>query len=105
MPICHYCGVEGHIRPKCFKLKNSQNIHLGRKVSQNTKFNNVLENNFSNKNRIHKFSPRNKFLHNVVCFSCGKFGHKIILVTYPNTMFLIWMQIWNGFLNLWTLTF
>ena len=105
VPICHYCGVEGHIRPKCFKLKNSQNIPLGRKVSQNTKFNNVLENNFSNKNRIHKFSPRNKFLHNDVCFSCGKFGHKIILVTYPNTMFLIWMQIWNGFLNLWILTF
>ena len=75
VPICHYCSVEGHIKPKCFKLKNSQNIHLGKKVSQNTKFNNVLENKFSNKNRIHKFSPRNKFLHNV-CFSCGKFGHK-----------------------------
>ena len=68
MPICHYCGVEGHIRPKCYKLKNSQNIHVGRKVSQNTKFNNALENNFSNKNRIHKFSPRNKLLHNVCLF-------------------------------------
>ena len=24
--ICHYCGVDGHTRPNCFKLKNSQNI-------------------------------------------------------------------------------
>ena len=48
VPIYHYCGVEGHIRLNCFKLKNSQNIHLGIKVSQNTKFNDVLKNNFSN---------------------------------------------------------
>ena len=27
----HYCGVEGHIRPNCFKLKNSQNIPSKRK--------------------------------------------------------------------------
>ena len=68
MPICHYCGVEGHIRPNCFKLKNSQNIHSGGKFSQNINFNNVLRNNFSIQNRIHKLSPRNKSLHDVVCF-------------------------------------
>ena len=63
MPICHYCGVEGH-------------IHSRRKFSQNIKFNNIIRNNFSIENRTHKFSPRNKFLHDVVCFSCGKFEHK-----------------------------
>ena len=73
VPICHYCGVESHIRPNCFKLKNSQNIPSRRKFSQNIKFNNVLRNNFCIQNRIHKLSPRNKFLHDVVCFSCGKF--------------------------------
>ena len=76
LDLCLYDYFEGDIRPNYFKLKNSQNIPSWRKVFQNTKFNNVLENNFSNKNRIHKFSPRNKLLHNVVCFSCGKFGHK-----------------------------
>ena len=45
--ICHYCG-EGHIRSKCFKLKNSHNIKLT----------NVLINNFSIENRIH---PGKKF--------------------------------------------
>ena len=30
VPICHYCGVEGHIRPNCFELKNSQNITYGK---------------------------------------------------------------------------
>ena len=45
VPICHYCGVESHIRPECFKLKIYQNI-CRRKFSQNTKFNNVLINNF-----------------------------------------------------------
>ena len=71
--ICHYCGVEGHIRPNCFKLKNSQNIPHQRNFSQNIKFNTVLWNNFSIENIIHKLSPRNKFLHDVVCFSSGKF--------------------------------
>ena len=69
VPICHYCGVEGHIRPNCFKLKNSQNINSTRKFSQNIKFNNVIRNNFSIENKTHKFSLRNKFLHDVVCFS------------------------------------
>ena len=72
VPICHYCGVEGHIRPNCSKLKNSQNITSGRKFSQNIKFNNVLRNNFSIENRVYKLSPRNKFLCDV-CFSCVKF--------------------------------
>ncbi|MBE2321376.1 hypothetical protein DVA67_036015, partial [Solirubrobacter sp. CPCC 204708] len=22
VPVCHYCGVKGHIRPKCYKLMN-----------------------------------------------------------------------------------
>ena len=72
VPICHSWGVEDHTRRNCLKLKNSQNIISGRKFSQNIKFNNVLRNNFSIENRIHKLSPRNKFLH-VVCFWCGKF--------------------------------
>ena len=73
VPICHYCGVEGHIRPNGFKLKNSQNIPSERNFSQNVKFNNVLRNNFSIENRIHKLSPRNKFMHDVVCFSVVSF--------------------------------
>ena len=36
--LCHYCGVEGHVRPKCFKLQNSQNVDSNRKFSQNIKF-------------------------------------------------------------------
>ena len=78
--VCHYCGVEGHIRPKCFKLKNSQNIHLGRKVYQNTKFNNALKNNFTNLvEQIN--SCIMLFVSRVVSLDI-----KIILVTYPNTM-------------------
>ena len=73
VPIFHYCGVEGHTRSNCFKLKNSQNIPSRRKFSQNVKFSNVLRNNFSIENRIHKLSPRNKFMHDAVCVSCVSF--------------------------------
>ena len=29
VPTCHYCGVIGHIRPQCHKLKREQN-HVAR---------------------------------------------------------------------------
>ena len=25
VPTCHHCGVIGHIRPRCYKLKREQN--------------------------------------------------------------------------------
>ncbi|XP_031741720.1 uncharacterized protein LOC116403915 [Cucumis sativus] len=76
VPICHNCGVEGHIRPKCFKLKYAQNTYSRRNFSQRAKFYIAPRKNFSNKSRVHKFVMKNKSLHNVVCFSCGKYGHK-----------------------------
>ena len=76
VPICHNCGVEGHIRPKCFKLKYAQNTYSKRNFSQRAKFYIAPRKNFSNKSRVHKFVMKNKSLHNVVCFSCGKYGHK-----------------------------
>ena len=76
VPICHNCGVEGHIRPKCFKLKYAQTTYSRRNFSQRAKFYIAPRKNFSNKSRVHKFVMKNKSLHNVVCFSCGKYGHK-----------------------------
>ena len=76
VPICHNCGVEGHIRPKCFKLKYAQNTYSRRNFSQRAKFYIAPRKNFSKKSRVHKFVMKNKSLHNVVCFSCGKYGHK-----------------------------
>ena len=76
VPICHNCGVEGHIRPKCFKLKYAQNTYSRRNFSQRAKCYIAPRKNFSNKSRVHKFVMKNKSLHNVVCFSCGKYGHK-----------------------------
>ena len=38
VPICHNCGVEGHIKPKCFKLKYAQNTSSRRDFSQRAKF-------------------------------------------------------------------
>ena len=76
VPICHNCGVEGHIRPKCFKLKYAQNTYSRRNFSQRAKFYIAPRKNFSNKSRVHKFVMKNISLHNVVCFSCGKYGHK-----------------------------
>jgi len=75
VPICHYCGVKGHIRPKCFKLKYAHTTSR-RKFSPKAKFHNTLRNNFSKKSRVHNFIIRDKSLYNVVCFSCGKYGHK-----------------------------
>lgn len=75
VPICHYCGVEGHIRPKCFKLKYAHTTSPRRNFSQRVKFHNAPRNNFSKKSRMHKFVVRDTSLHNVVFFSRGKFGH------------------------------
>lgn len=74
VPICHYCGVEGHIRPKCFKLKYAQTTR--RNFSQRAKFHNAPRKIFSKKSKMHKFVVKDNSLHNVVCFSCGKYGHK-----------------------------
>ena len=30
VPTCHHCGVIGHIRPQCSKLKREQNYEIGR---------------------------------------------------------------------------
>ena len=75
--IWHNCGVEGHVRPWCFKLKYAHTTSSRRKFSHRTKFYNALRKNFSKKSRGHKFAVKNKSLHNVVCFSCGKYGHKV----------------------------
>ena len=51
VPTCHYCGVIGHIRPQCHKLKKEQN-HVTRSLP--------------------KKSSRPK---HIVCHYCGAFGH------------------------------
>ena len=51
VPTCHHCGVIGHIRPQCHKLKREQN-HITRSLP--------------------KKPSRPK--HNV-CHHCGAFGH------------------------------
>ena len=51
VPICHNCGVIGHIRPQCYKLKREQNYvirSLPKKPS----------------------GPKH-----IVCHHCGTFGH------------------------------
>ena len=51
VPICHHCGVIGHIRPQCSMLKREQN-HVARCLS--------------------KKPSRHK---HIVCHHCGAFGH------------------------------
>ena len=51
VPTCHHCGVIGHIRPQCHKLKREQN-HVARSLSK--------------KPSGHK---------HIVCHHCGAFGH------------------------------
>ena len=51
VPTCHHCGVIGHIRPQCHKLKREQN-HIARSLSK-------------------KPSGPKHF----VCHHCGAFGH------------------------------
>ena len=51
VPTCHHCGMIGHIRPQCHKLKREHN-HVVRSLSK--------------KPNGHKYS---------VCHHCGAFGH------------------------------
>ena len=51
VPTCHHCGVIGHIRPQCHKLKREQN-HVARCLSK--------------KPNGHK---------HIVCHHCDAFGH------------------------------
>ena len=51
VPTCHHCGVIGHIRPQCHKLKREQN-HITRSLPKKP-------------NR-----PKH-----IVCHYCGVFGH------------------------------
>ena len=51
VPTCHHCGVIGHIRPQCCKLKREQN-HMARSLSQKSS------------------GPKH-----IVCHHCGIFGH------------------------------
>ena len=51
VPTCHHCGVIGHIRPQCHKLKREQS-HVAR------------------------FLPKKPSgLKHIVCHHCGAFGH------------------------------
>ena len=51
VPTCHHCGVIGHIRPQCHKLKREQN-HIARSLPK-------------------KYSgPKH-----IICHHCGAFGH------------------------------
>ena len=59
VPNCHFCGVKGHIRPNCFKLKNAQRMNLFKKKA------------------VQNQLVKKTFFLNVVCYSCGKIGHKI----------------------------
>ena len=56
VPICHNCGVEGHIRPKCFKLKYAHNTSSRRNFSQRAKFYNAPRENFSKKSKCTNLS-------------------------------------------------
>ena len=51
VPTCHHCGVIGHIRPQCHKLKREQN-HVVRSLPKNPS------------------GPKH-----IVCQHCGAFGH------------------------------
>ena len=52
VPNCHHCGVIGHIRPQCHKLKREQN-HVARSLPKKL-----------------KSGPKH-----IVCHHCGAFGH------------------------------
>ena len=53
VPTCHHCGMIGHIRPQCYKLKREQN-HVARSLPK-------------------KLSrPKH-----IVCHHCSAFGHLI----------------------------
>ena len=51
VPICHHCGVIGHIRPQCFMLKREQN-HVARFLPKKPS------------------GPKH-----IVCHHCGAFAH------------------------------
>ena len=51
VPTCHHCGVIGHIRPQCHKLKREQN-HMARPLPKKLS------------------GPKH-----IVCHHCGAFGH------------------------------
>ena len=51
VPTCHHCGVTGHIRPQCRKLKREQN-HMARSLLK-----------------------KPSGLKHIVCHNCGAFGH------------------------------
>ena len=51
VPTCHYCGVIGHIRPQCSKLKREQN-NVARSLPKRLS------------------GPKH-----IVCHHCGVFGH------------------------------
>ena len=51
VPTCHHCGVIGHIRSQCHKLKREQN-HVARSLSKKPN------------------GPKH-----IVCHHCGAFGH------------------------------
>ncbi|KAL6986439.1 hypothetical protein U1Q18_052640 [Sarracenia purpurea var. burkii] len=36
VPVCHYCGISGHIRPKCWDL-TGKNVNFGRNMSNFTR--------------------------------------------------------------------
>ena len=51
VPTCHHCGVIGHIRPQCHKLKREQN-QVARSIPKKPS------------------GPKH-----IVCHHCGAFGH------------------------------
>ena len=51
VPTCHHCGVIGHIRPQCHKLKKEQN-HIAKSLPKKPS------------------GPKH-----IVCQHCGAFGH------------------------------
>ena len=51
VPTCHHCGVIGHIRPQCHKLKRKQ-THVAR-----------------------SYPKRPRGPKHIVCYHCGAFGH------------------------------
>ena len=51
VPTCHHCGVIGHIRPQCHKLKKEQN-YVAKSLPKNPS------------------GPKHS-----VCHNCGAFGH------------------------------
>ena len=51
IPTCHHCGVIGHIRPQCHKLKREQN-HV-----------------------VRSFPKKPNGPKHIVCHHCGAFGH------------------------------